>query len=121
MTFYGADLLINVCAEAGVSSGPSCSQVAHYRNYLNIVYPTTDGRDNLYKFMSDIFNDEGGPGDGGWNGCKARRNYHTNCKYAVTNIKIHTHSNSPIFEADSKCASLDAATGRGPSPAPTPP
>jgi len=106
MTFDGGDLMIHVCSGAGVSSGSSCQRVASYRNYLNVVYPTTDGRDNLYKFMSDVFNDRGA--DGGWRGCRARRNYHTSCKYAVTNIRIHTHSNQPIFAANSKCASLDA-------------
>merc|ERR1719422_877534 len=120
MAFNGDDLLISVCSGTGVSSGPSCERVAHYINYLNIVYPTTDGRDNLYKFMSDIFNDEGGPGDGGWCGCKARRNYRTNCKYAVTKIQIHTHSNSRIFAANSKCAPLDAGSTPGPAPGPKP-
>merc|ERR1719491_259335 len=120
MTFDGDDLLIDVCSGAGVSSGPSCRRVAHYRNYLSIVYPTTDDRDNLYKFMSDVFNDEGGPGDGGWCGCKARRNYHTNCKYAVTKIQIYTRSTSRIFAANSKCAPLDAGWAPGPDPEPTP-
>merc|ERR1719491_64707 len=120
MTFDGDDLHISVCSGAGVSSGPSCQQIAHYINYLDIVYPTTDDRDNLYKFMSDIFNDEGGPGDGGWCGCRARRNYHTNCKYAVTKIRIHTRSNSRIFAPDSKCAPLDADPSTGPAPGPAP-
>merc|ERR1711997_905780 len=106
MTFNGGDLIVHVCSGAGVSSGPSCRRVAFYKNYLNVVYPTREGRDNLYKFMSDIFNDRGGKYDGGWDGCRARRNYNTNCKYAVTKIQIHTHSNSPIFAADSKCASV---------------
>jgi len=121
MGFDGADLLIDVCNGTGVSSGPSCKRVGHYMDYLNIVYPTTDGRDNLYSFMSDIFNDEGGPGDGGWCGCKARRNYNTNCKYAVTKLKIRTRTNSKIFAADSKCAPLDAEPTPGPHPGPAPP
>merc|ERR1719394_2178609 len=120
LTFDGDDLHITVCSGSGVSSGPSCHRVAHYTDYLSIVYPTTDGRDNLYKFMSDIFNDEGGPGDGGWCGCKARRNHHTNCKYAVTKIQIHTHSNGPIFDASSKCAALNAGATPGPVPGPGP-
>jgi len=118
MRFHGADLVIHVCSGAGVSTGPNCQRVAHYTNYLNIVYPTTDGRNNLYTFMSDIFNDHGG--DGGWGGCKAVRNEATNCKYAVTKIQIHTHSNSPIFAAGSKCASLDVSSGPGPAPEPEP-
>jgi len=85
----------------------SCKSVASYKNYLNVVYPTTDGRNNVYKFMSDVFNDQGG--DGGWSGCKAVQNPTTTCKYAVTNIKIESNSNAPVFsDPNSKCHVLNA-------------
>jgi len=85
----------------------SCKSVASYKNYLDVVYPTTDGRNNVYKFMSDVFNDQGG--DGGWSGCKAVQNPTTTCKYAVTNIKIESNSNIPIFsDPNSKCHVLNA-------------
>jgi len=85
----------------------SCRTVASYSRYLDIVYPTTDGRNNVYKFMSDVFNDHGG--DGGWNGCRAVRNPSTTCKYAVRNIKIESNSNVPIFEdPNSKCYVLNS-------------
>merc|ERR1711972_920715 len=85
----------------------SCKSVASYKNYLNVVYPTTDGRNNVYKFMSDVVNDQGG--DGGWSGCKAVQNPSTTCKYAVTNIKIESNSNVPVFsDPNSKCYVLNA-------------
>jgi len=65
----------------------SCKSVATYKNYLSTVYPTTEGRNNVYKFVSDVFNDQKKDGDGGWDGCKAARNPTTTCKYAVTNIR----------------------------------
>merc|ERR1712066_1201834 len=84
-----------------------CKSVASYKNYLNVVYPTTEGRNNVYKFMSDVFNDQGG--DGGWSGCKAVQNPSTACKYAVTNIKIESNSNTPVFsDSNSKCYVLNA-------------
>jgi len=87
--------------------GTSCRSVASYKNYLGVVYPTTDGRNNVYKFMSDIFNDQGG--DGGWSGCKAVQNPTTACRYAVTNIKIESNSNTPVFsDSNSKCYVLNA-------------
>eukprot|EP00931_Biecheleriopsis_adriatica_P005642 TRINITY_DN107135_c0_g1_i1.p1 TRINITY_DN107135_c0_g1~~TRINITY_DN107135_c0_g1_i1.p1 ORF type:complete len:414 (-),score=70.83 TRINITY_DN107135_c0_g1_i1:308-1549(-) len=84
-----------------------CKIVASYANYLDTVYPTRDGRNNPYKFMSDIFNDRGG--DGGWRGCKAVRNPTTTCKYAVTNIRIESNSFMPVFgDPNSKCFVMNA-------------
>ena len=85
--------------------------VASYDNYLKTVYPTTDGRDNAYKFISDIFNDARGPrGDGGWDGCLGERNPLTNCKYAVTNIKITGKNGIAVFGENSqaKCKVMNA-------------
>jgi len=97
------NLEVQVCA----ADKTGCKTVASYKNYLNIVYPTTDGRNNVYKFMSDIFNDQAG--DGGWGGCKAVQNPTTTCKYAVTNIQIESNSNAPVFsDPNSKCYVLNA-------------
>jgi len=101
----GGNLYVQVCA----IDRTDCRQVAKYVNYIGTVYPTTDGRDNLYKFMSDVFNDEGK--DGGWSGCKAVRNPSTTCKYAATNIEVTSNSNIPVFtDSTSKCYTLNANT-----------
>jgi len=93
-----------------------CTAVAKYANYLNTVYPTTEGRDNVYKLVSDVFNDRGG--DPGWEGCQARKNPATACKYAVTNIRITSNSEAPIFpDPASKCFALNAEAQRPPSAA----
>merc|ERR1712061_943480 len=97
----------NLDGQLGSIDKTGCKSVASYRNYLNVVYPTTNGRNNVYKFMSDVFNDRAG--DGGWGGCKAVQNPTTTCKYAVTNIKIESNSNAPIFsDPSSKCRVLNA-------------
>merc|ERR1719437_124508 len=68
------------------SDKTSCKSVASYKNYLN---------------------DQAG--DGGWSGCKAVQNPTTTCKYAVTNIKIESNSNAPVFsDPNSKCHVLNA-------------
>jgi len=113
MTFDCDDLIIHVCSRGGGSSDGSCTQVAFYRNYLSIVYPTREGRNNQYHFVSDIFNDRPFGKDAGWSGCRAERNNDTACKYAVTNIRIHTKDGAPIFAPGSKCAALDAAPTLG--------
>mmetsp|Transcript_42124 Transcript_42124/g.106005 ORF Transcript_42124/g.106005 Transcript_42124/m.106005 type:complete len:440 (-) Transcript_42124:75-1394(-) len=88
-----------------------CQQVASYENYLGIVYPTTEGRNNLYKFVSDIWNDAGN--DGGWGGCKAVRNPDTICRYAVTNIEVSSVDDIPVFDdPTSKCFVLNAHARR---------
>jgi len=75
-----------------------CRTVATYRDYLNTVYPTSHGRDNLYHFVSDIWNDRAGDGDGGWAGCHAVQNPSTSCRYAVTNIVVTRNSAAPLFQ-----------------------
>jgi len=87
----------------------NCRSVATYTNYLNVVYPTSEGRNNLYKFMSDVFNDSPRLGDGGWGGCNAQQNPTTTCKYAITNIEITSNSNLPVFaDPNSKCYTMNA-------------
>jgi hypothetical protein len=103
MTINNGNLDIKICKKG------TCRQVASYVNYLNTVYPTRNGRDNPYKFISDIWNNRGG--DGGWNGCRAVRNPNSSCRYAVTALKIM--SKAPLFGRHSKCSALNVASEIG--------
>jgi len=84
-----------------------CRQVAKYDGYLGKSYPTSGGRNNAFHFVSDIFNDPPGDASGGWDGCQASRNTNTQCKYAITNLKLTSTSGRPVFSPGS-CAALNA-------------
>ena len=99
---HSGNLEVQVC---GIDRR-NCRTVATYKDYLNTVYPTRDGRDNLFHFVSDIWNDRGG--DKGWGGCHAVRNPSTSCRYAVTNIVVTRRSARPLFQdLSSSCLYLN--------------
>jgi len=96
------DLEVQVCN----LDRTGCQRVASYTDYLNSVYPTSHGRDNVFRFISDIWNDRGG--DPGWAGCKAVKNPRTECRYAVTNIKVSSKSQGAIFgDSASRCLAMN--------------
>lgn len=107
-TFTGGDLKVEVCT----LDRQACKVVATYMGYLDSVYPTSKGRNNVYHFVSDIWNDK--RKDGGWNGCHAVRNVDTNCRYAITNIQVESNSAEVIFgDISSSCQDLNPPDSRG--------
>jgi len=107
MTLEGGQLEVNVCW----ADGTNCKRVAYYRDYINLVYPTSGGRNNPYHLVSDVWN--GGPGDGGWSGCNAEQNPSTQCRFAVTNIQFTSNSEAPVFgDFTDVCWSLNSQGDR---------
>eukprot|EP00928_Gymnodinium_smaydae_P015177 TRINITY_DN15564_c0_g1_i1.p1 TRINITY_DN15564_c0_g1~~TRINITY_DN15564_c0_g1_i1.p1 ORF type:complete len:672 (+),score=103.75 TRINITY_DN15564_c0_g1_i1:47-2062(+) len=80
----------------------SCTTVSNFPRFLETVYPTTRGRDNLFHFVSDIWN--GGAGDDGWQHC-GQLNRGSRCSYTVANIRIIAKDGSVAFPS-SKCSHL---------------
>lgn len=99
---HSGNLEVSVCS----IDRSDCRTVATYKDYLETVYPTSGGRDNLFHFVSDVWNDRGG--DNGWRGCRAVQNPSTKCRYAVTNMMVTTSTGAPLFQdLSSSCLSLN--------------
>jgi len=74
--------------------------------YSHYMKTATGARDNFpYSFVSDIWNGHGG--DGGWKGCHAHNDPHSECEYAITHLKVYGHSGKSVFHSG-KCTALNA-------------
>eukprot|EP00928_Gymnodinium_smaydae_P001662 TRINITY_DN1059_c0_g1_i1.p1 TRINITY_DN1059_c0_g1~~TRINITY_DN1059_c0_g1_i1.p1 ORF type:complete len:745 (-),score=67.51 TRINITY_DN1059_c0_g1_i1:147-2294(-) len=83
-----------------------CETISVYPRYLDTVFPTKDGRDNPFHFVSDIYNSDVNSGDGGWRAC-GNRNFTTTCRYKVGNIRLTMRDGEEAFSGDGKCTALN--------------
>lgn len=78
-----------------------CFSGASYYNFLNRITSKY-----AHRFVTDVWNGYGG--DGGWTGCQAIHNEATQCKYAIMNLRVHTHDDQPLYSG--RCAPLNGGT-----------